>query len=375
MRQHNTLVTGLAALPWLCGAIFADLVTDPNDPRSWQGATVGTFAQLFYGADTLENRQLVVDNQLLDDGIFDFTAATAATLVSNAWSTSPGAGLCIGVSHDLTGTGSLSFTCGATDLFTAANSIDNLWFQSGGLPGETVFDLGVLAPKAAIFNTIDHGPLPQEAIESTAYLSNDMTNWTPAVVQRVWLEGFQSNLGILWDGFSFVVGTASGEEFRYVSIIHGGPGALIDDGDDEINGVLAVGVDFMVCGTTASFGNYGTGTPGTLGVPGLSLSAAPSMGTTLDLVMGNSTGAATHACLIIGEAPASIPTSLGFELLVDPLRARSVSLGVGPTPLPLALGSSISLCGQRYYLQLAMPDPMAVRRVAASRGLEVVIGM
>lgn len=32
-------------------ATHAALVTNPNDPRNWQGATVGTFAQLVYGAN------------------------------------------------------------------------------------------------------------------------------------------------------------------------------------------------------------------------------------------------------------------------------------------------------------------------------------
>jgi hypothetical protein len=376
MKLRNDGLLGLTLLPWLCASVSADLVTDPNDPRSWQGATVGTFALLFYGADTPANRQLVVDNQLLDDGLFDVTGSTPAALVTNAWSTAQGAGGCIGASTDLTGTGDLGYSCGATDLFTAANSIDNTWFQSSGTVGQTVFDLGLSAPKTAIFNTIDHGPLPQEAIESTAYLSNDMVTWTQAVVQRVWLEGFQSILGIHWDGFVFVVGTATGEEFRYVSVIHGGPGALIDDGDDEINGVLGVGIDFDDCSTTAAFANYGSGALGTLGVPGLSLNALPRLGTTFGLVMGNSAGRTTPACLLFGDAPTFDPTRLGFDLLVDhPLRMVPLMLGSGDTLLPMTLSNSITHCGRRYYLQLVQLDPGASRGVSASAGLEVVLGM
>src|SRR3989304_10197291 len=68
----------------------AALVIDPNDPRNWQGATVGTFAQLYYGSNTATNRQLVVDNQLLDDGIFDTTGTTPATLVPTSWTAGGG---------------------------------------------------------------------------------------------------------------------------------------------------------------------------------------------------------------------------------------------------------------------------------------------
>lgn len=227
------------------GQARAVLVTDPDDPRSWQGADVGTFAELFYGANTLANRQLVVTNQLLDDGIFDPTGFTTGTLLSSV-----GGGGCLGTSTDLTGTGDYGYFCGGGSVFTYANTIDNLWFQSDSLIGQTVFDLGFDATKAAVFPVIDHGPLPQESIESTVYLSNDLTTWTQAVAERVWLEGFQPNTGILWDGFVFAVGTGTPSTFRYASIIHGGPGAFQHDGDDEINGVMGLRGDFTGNGGT-----------------------------------------------------------------------------------------------------------------------------
>lgn len=221
----------------------AALVTDPNDARSWQGATVGTFAQLYYGSDTAANRQLVVDNKLLDDGIFNPSGYVASTLIKSIGQYSNQGG---GTSSDLTGTGGYGYSCcGAPDSrFAAANAIDNQWMQTSGVVGETVWDLGFQATKAAVFNTIDHGPMPQEAIESTVYLSNDQVNWTQAVVERVWLEGFQTNTGIQWDGFTYAVGTGTNTTFRYASIIWGGPGALIADGDNEINGILGTRADF-----------------------------------------------------------------------------------------------------------------------------------
>ena len=220
----------------------AALVTDPNDARNWQGATVGTFAALYHGSDTLANRQQVVADQLLDDGIFNAAGYTAATLLSTPWANgSVGKGM----SFDTTGTGDFGYGGTAFNTFQAANGIDQHWIQSSGTIGDTVFDLGAPSEKAAIFNTIDHGPMPQEAIESTAYFSDSPTGpWTLAVVERVWLEGFQPILGIKWDGFVYAVGTGTADTFRYVSIIHGGPSALINDGDDEINGVLGLNSDF-----------------------------------------------------------------------------------------------------------------------------------
>ncbi len=53
-----------------------------------------------------------------------------------------------------------------------------------------------------------------------------------------------ANTDILWDGFAYAVGTATNDPFRYASIIWGGPGALIADGDNEINGVLGPDREF-----------------------------------------------------------------------------------------------------------------------------------
>lgn len=238
MRLSKQVCLLLLMVFFCATAASAAPITDPNDPRNWQGATVGTFAQLYYGLDTLANRQLVVDNGLLDDGLFDPVGFTAGSLIAAGTSS-------CGFSTDSTGTGSLAYVLGCSSIADAANGIDEKWIQTSGTVGNTVWDLGFAATNAAIFNTIDHGPLPQEAIESTAYLSNDLTNWTQAVVERVWLEGFMTNTGILWDGFAFAVGTGTTNTFRYISVIHGGPGALINDGDDEINGVMGLNEDFQ----------------------------------------------------------------------------------------------------------------------------------
>jgi PEP-CTERM motif len=221
-------------------AASAALISDPNDARNWQGATVGTFAQLYYGADNAANRQQVVDNNLLDDGIFNSSGFSSASLISG--------GLNPGSSNPTPGD-FFAYNLGGT-VATAANSIDNLWFQSNGSVGQTVFDLGFQASKVAVFAAVDHGPIPQETIESTVYLSNDKVNWTVAVVQRVWLQGYLTDgtpntWDGYWDGFTYAVGLSDPTQtFRYASIIHGGPSALRNDGDDEINGLLGLRGDF-----------------------------------------------------------------------------------------------------------------------------------
>jgi len=87
-----------------------------------------------------------------------------------------------------------------------------------------------------VFVGVDHGPLPNEAIESTVYLSNLPNRpWTQCVVDRVYLEGWQ--VGYNWDRFTYVVkpqGNIS-TTFRFLSINNCGPGALQKDRDNKIN--------------------------------------------------------------------------------------------------------------------------------------------
>jgi len=195
-----------AAALLLSQSALGALVTNPNDPRTWQGAHVGTFADLFFTGDNAANRQQVVDNALLDDSIFNTAGFTAAPLIQcNGCITPPTQA---GKSLDTTGTGSYGYIYPSDqDRAFGGSHIDQYWIQTGNIIGGAVWDLGPNASTAVIFNTIDHGPLPQEAIESTVYLSNDQLNWVEAETQRVWLEGYLSITGILWDGFVYAVGT------------------------------------------------------------------------------------------------------------------------------------------------------------------------
>ena len=230
----------------------AALVTDPDDPRSWQGATVGTFAALYYGSNTLANRQLVVDNQLLDDSYFQsagfaagqFIKFNGVDLVANPAYSSYGTSLDQPNSSD-GNDGTYNYTAGAPGAVVGGSSVDQHWVQTDNVIGNSIWDLGFQATKAAVFNTIDHGPLPQEAIESTVYLSNDKLIWTQAVTERVWLEGIYADTSVVWDGFAYAVGTGSNATFRYASVIWGGPGALLADGDNEINGIMGLQSDFQ----------------------------------------------------------------------------------------------------------------------------------
>ena len=175
--MQKALIAAAALL--LSQSALGALITDPNDPRTWQGANVGAFAQLFFGVNNATTRQQVVDNSLLDDGLFNTAGFTTAPLIQCNGCTTPPTQA--GKSLDTTGTGSYGYIYPSDqDRAFGGSHIDQYWIQTGNGIGGAVWDLGPNASTAVIFNTIDHGPLPQEAIESTVYLSNDLLNWVEA---------------------------------------------------------------------------------------------------------------------------------------------------------------------------------------------------
>lgn len=139
-----------------------------------------------------------------------------------------------------------------------ANSRDFYWVQDtgntvdfgggvfGGAPSQgIVWNLGGPANQAVVFVQVDHPPLPGEVLENTAWLSNDPNaadgGWTQAVLDHVYLQGWSPDPNIV-DGFVAVYKLPGGATFQYVSVTHGGPGAVHRDGDNEIDAVGGLSV-------------------------------------------------------------------------------------------------------------------------------------
>jgi Tol biopolymer transport system component len=124
----------------------------------------------------------------------------------------------------------------------------------------------------------------------------------------------------------------------------------------------------------AAWTNYGSGFDGRFGVPALTLSALPRRTTTVDLQVGNSSGLYTAAVLFIGVASASLPTSLGGTLLVDPLTTATLPLTPYDDGFPLTVPDGGDLPGVHVYLQVLELDPWAVKGVSFTAGLDATIG-
>jgi len=94
------------------------------------------------------------------------------------------------------------------------------------------------------------------------------------------------------------------------------------------------GCVFLYYGCPASWSNHGAGWPGLNGVPGLAALSKPVPGQSLPIQLDDSLGAATVELLLVGDAPASIPTSKDGTILVT--SALSVVLPIGATGLTLS---------------------------------------
>ncbi len=234
-------------------------ITDPNDPRSWQGATLETFTFLLGFA----SNEALVAAGILDDGVFPNTATYASTfsLANSPCLTSPPGitpptyiGLVQGCSGYSYIPANYGYTCGGAslpDYAARGRCLDMWWIQDlgdGDVTTANLWDLGGPANQVAVFPIIDHGPLPQEAIEYSVFLSNNpnattvgldgSTQWVAAKLDKVYLEGWISTW--IADGFTTVWRLPGGQTFRYVNVTSGGPASLQHDGDDEIDTVIGL---------------------------------------------------------------------------------------------------------------------------------------
>ena len=143
--------------------------------------------------------------------------------------------------------------------------------------------------------------------------------------------------------------------------------------DDDMNGFS----DWFVreaCATVASWSNYGSGYPGTLGVPSLVAPYDPVIGSTEEVDVGNSAGVFTVALLFVGFQQIQLHSSLGGDLLVLPQWTSVVALGSGGSSFSANLPFDGSLCGMSIDLQAWEADAGAAKGVSFTPGLELVLG-
>ncbi len=124
----------------------------------------------------------------------------------------------------------------------------------------------------------------------------------------------------------------------------------------------------------ASWSNYGTGFPGTLGVPSLTAQGDPVLGATLDVDVGNSTSTSTLAYLLVGYSEAATPLRKGGELLVIPVFTIVIALPPSGTTVSEDIEDDEALCGLEFFAQTFLLDAGAAKGQATSAGLKLILG-
>lgn len=124
----------------------------------------------------------------------------------------------------------------------------------------------------------------------------------------------------------------------------------------------------------ATQSSYGTGHPGTNGVPSLSASANPVLGTSPNVLVGNPWTQPTVAALFFGLSQANAPTPFGGTALVVPLTNVGVAVPLGGGQQAFPLPNDPTLCGFAVYMQAVVFDPGASQGLAFTPGLEFVLG-
>jgi Tol biopolymer transport system component len=156
---------------------------------------------------------------------------------------------------------------------------------------------------------------------------------------------------------------------RFVAFASSATNLVAGDANGEFDVFVA-----KVPWSDASWETYGTGFPGTAGVPTLLPRAQPVLSTALDVDLSNSAGAVTPGLLFIGFRRASIHSSRGGDLLVDPVLSQPVTIPANGLALSLVIPHDESLFGLLVDLQALELDPGAAKGISFTAGLELVLG-
>lgn len=125
----------------------------------------------------------------------------------------------------------------------------------------------------------------------------------------------------------------------------------------------------------AEWHNYGFGWPGTFGIPSLTLSAPPVIGTTVNLIVQNSYVVPTYGLLLWGDGPVVIPTAFGGSLMVQQILSWPQPIGLGMFSIPMAIPNDPSLICIGFNLQILEYDKGASHFVSFTPGLHIELGL
>jgi len=120
--------------------------------------------------------------------------------------------------------------------------------------------------------------------------------------------------------------------------------------------------------------NYGSGFPGTNGIPTFTSQQDPVVGTSITVDVSNSYGSPTVGLLLAGFARADTHTNRGGDLLVVASIVVPITFAWGGDSFGWAIPSDADLAGLTVDAQVIELDPGAVFGFSFTRGLELIVG-
>jgi Tol biopolymer transport system component len=207
--------------------------------------------------------------------------------------------------------------------------------------------------------------------DATNLVAGDTNGWTD-VFRHDLSTGITERLsvdssGAQADGGSFFPALSAD---GWSAVFHGFASNLVAN---DTNGFYDVFVHEL-CSTTASWSNYGSGFPGTNGVPSFTARQNPVFGSTITLDLANSYANPTAGLLFVGFQQADVHSNWGGDLLVAPALALVFTFSYGFDSFSGAIPDDPGLCGVAIDLQAIEADPGAAHGVSFTAGLELVIG-
>ncbi|MFO0985130.1 MAG: PQQ-dependent sugar dehydrogenase [Planctomycetota bacterium] len=118
---------------------------------------------------------------------------------------------------------------------------------------------------------------------------------------------------------------------------------------------------------------YGTGWPGTLGVPRIGSQQPPIPCHTIGIEIENSRGQPTRGHLLFGLSTSSTPSSWDGTFLVAPTLVRTMLVPSPRAVLRLPIPCDVSVCQASGYFQILEEDPGASKGYSFSAGLRLLI--
>ena len=162
------------------------------------------------------------------------------------------------------------------------------------------------------------------------------------------------------------------------NMIYAIPGGWLNACSLGVTGDWVMGVVYRrvncTCTTTAADIAYGSGHPGTFGIPLLTATNTPVIGAPVNLFISNSLGASTTSMLYLGLASQSA-TIRGAPFLVVPTLSLPLPLPPSGMLLPINVPPNPNLCGVSVYFQVLELDAGASQGVSATAGLEMLLGV